>query len=183
MDPPLSRRDVLALGSATGASLLAGCQGLGSGFTRGSSDSKRGGDGSSDSLGLVYSKSRTSFPSEETVHSGWVHIVGDGESADLTFDARFCSGLGEIEPEVNRSAGQEYVLRFDAATDLDGKSLAGESTAESACRSVTRLTGGANVPNDWETIVVTVDDTEVQTVEKSGTMPELRPLPDPIRFA
>ena len=48
------------------------------------------------------------------------------------------------------------------------------------CDTGTHIVGGANVPNDWETLTVAVNETDIQTVERSGTMPELRPLPDPI---
>jgi hypothetical protein len=137
-------------------------------------------DNGDESLGLAYSKSRTSFPSEGETHSGWVHIVSDGESADLTFDVRLCSELGEIEPELTHSIANEFVLRFNASEFSSGTSSS-RKTEESQCSSVTHLVGGANVPSDWETLTVAVNNIEIQTIERSGTMPELRPLPDPVR--
>lgn len=82
MSPPLSRRKVLAVSASVGSSCLAGCQGQMSSATPSASD-ESGTDEGKESLGLAFSKSRTSFPSESEAHSGWVHIVSDGESADL----------------------------------------------------------------------------------------------------
>lgn len=176
---PLSRRKMLAVSSIAGVSSLAGCQGMVNSVSPSTSD-ESGTDESDESLGLAYSESRTSFPSEGDAHSGWVHIVGDGESADLTFDVRLCSELGEVEPELARSIGNEFVLRFDVTSGFSSGTSSSWQTEESKCSSATHLVGGSNVPSDWETLTVAVNNTEIQTIERSGTMPELRPLPDPI---
>jgi hypothetical protein len=138
-------------------------------------------DDGDESLGLAFSKSRTSFPSEGQAHSGWVHIVSDGESADLTFDVRLCSELGEVEPELTRSTANEFVLRFNVTSGFSSGTSSSAKTEESQCSSVTHLVGGANVPSNWETLTVSVNNIEIQTIERSGTMPELRSLPDPVR--
>lgn len=183
MSPPLSRRKMLALSSVTGISVLAGCQGLITSFRQDPSNSRKKEDENNETLGLAYSKSSSApFPGEGETRSGWVHIVSDGGSADLTFDVRLCSTLGGVEPELNSSIGNEYILRFNVSAELGEKSVSSSSTDESACDSVTHITGGANVPNDWETLLVCVNTTEIQSTKKSGTMPELRPLPDPIQF-
>lgn len=175
MSPPLSRRKVLSVSAIAGISCLTGCQGRMSSATSRTSDESET-DGADESLGLAYSKSRTSFPSEGEAHSGWVHIVSDGESADLTFDVRLCSELGEVEPELTHSIANEFVLRFNVTSDFSSG-----TTEESQCNSVTHLVGGGNVPSEWETLTVAVNDIEIQTIERSGTRPELRPLPDPVR--
>lgn len=183
MSPPFSRRKMLALGSTTGISFLAGCQGLTAPFSRDTAAPQENEDEDNRTLGLAYSKTpNASFPSEDEVHSGWVHIVSDGESADLTFDVRFCSSVGDVEPKLSSSIGSEYILRFNVNAELSGKSLSGDSPDESTCGSVTRLTGGVNVPGEWETLLVSVNNTEIQSINRSGTMPELRPLPDPVQF-
>jgi hypothetical protein len=180
MSPPLSRRKMLA-SAVTGMSCLTGCQGWTGSATPGASDESET-DEDNESLGLVFSKSRTSFPSEEEAHSGWVHIVSDGESADLTFDVRLCRELGDVEPELTRSIANEFVLRFNVTSEFGSGTSSTGKTEESACSSVVHLVGGANVPSDWETLTVAVNDVEIQTIERSGTMPELRPLPDPVRL-
>ena len=183
MSPPLSRRKMLALVSTTGVSFLGGCQGLTAPSSRDTADPQEKERNNNKTIGLAYAKSLNApFPSEDESHSGWIHIVSDGESADLTFDVRLCSSLGDAEPELSGSIGNEYILRFNVSADLSGKSLSDDSTSESKCNSVTRLVGGANVPSDWETLLVYVNNTEIQSIEKSGTMPELRLLPDPIDF-
>lgn len=179
MSPPLFRRKMLAVSSIAGISCLAGCQGMTNSVSPSTSDESET-DGSDESLGLAYSENRTSFPSEGEAHSGWVHIVSDGESADLTFDVRFCSELGEVEPELAHSTANEFVLRFDITSGFSSGTSSSRQFEESQCSSVTHLVGGANVPSDWETLTVTVNNTEIQTIERSGTVPELRPLPDPI---
>jgi hypothetical protein len=158
---------------------LAGCQGLIRSTTPDSSAETEPDDGT-ESLGLTYSQGSGSFPSEGESHSGWVHIVSDGESADLTFDVRLCSELGDVEPELTHSIGNEYVLRFTVTAEF-GEPTASNPTTESSCSSVTHLVGGANVPSDWGTLTVAVNDVDIRSIERSGTMPELRPLPDPIR--
>ena len=179
----MKRRNFIKVGSVATVMGLAGCQGLTEPFSRDTADPQEKEGKNNDTLGLAHSKSRdTSFPSEDESHSGWVHIVSDGESADLTFDVRLCSSLGDVEPELSSSIGNEYILRFNVSAELSGKSLSDGSTDESTCDSVTHLIGGANVPNDWETLLVYVNNTEIQSIEKSGTMPELRPLPDPVQF-
>ncbi len=175
MSPPVSRRKVLAVSAIAGISCLAGCQGRTSSSTPSTSDESETDEGK-ESLGLTYSESRTSFPSEGEAHSGWVHIVSDGESADVTFDVRLCSELRDIEPELTRSIANEFVLRFNVTSGFSSG-----TTGESQCSSVTHLVGGADVPSEWETLTVAVNNVEIQTVERSGTMPELRPLPDPVR--
>ncbi|RDI72647.1 hypothetical protein DWB78_13460 [Halopelagius longus] len=171
---------MLAVSSIAGIGCLAGCHGWTSSVALSRSDESETDEGD-DSLGLVYSKSRTSFPSEGETHSGWVHIVSDGESADLTFDVRLCSELGDVEPELTRSVANEFVLRFTVTSGFSSETSSGGKTGESRCGSVTHLVGGADVPSDWETLTVAVNDVEIQTIERSGTMPELRPLPDPVR--
>ena len=138
-------------------------------------------DGEQTSLGLAYSKSRASFPSEDDSHSGWVHIVSDGESADLTFDVRFCSALGEVKPELIHSNSNEFVLRFNVTAGVRSETSSSGQPKESQCSAVTHLVGGANVPSNWERLIVAVSTVEIQRVERSGTTPELRPLPDPVR--
>lgn len=163
-----------------GISLLAGCQDvLSPGSTKTPTDTER--EDHSDSLGLSYSESQASLPSQQETHSGWVHIVSDGESADLTFDVRLCRTLGDVEPELTHAGGNEYVLRFIVSADFENGGTPSTRTDDPVCSSVTRLVGGANVPRDWDTLSVEVNDTEIQTIERSGTMPELRPLPDPVR--
>lgn len=180
MSPPLSRREVLAASTIAGIGCLAGCPGPTSSVTPSPSDGSATESGD-ESLGLAYSESRTSFPSEGEAHSGWVHIVSDGESADVTFDVRLCSEFGDVEPELTRSIANEFVLRFDVGSGFSSGTPPSRSTAESQCSSVTHLVGGANVPGDWERLTVAVNTVEIQTIERSGTMPELRPLPDPVR--
>jgi len=165
---------MLAVGSVVGVISLAGCPALSS------PPNEKTPDESSDSLGLAYSESSSSYPSEEETHSGWVHIVSDGDSADLTFDIRFCSTLGDVEPELTHSMADEYALRFNVSAEFSSETPSSTET-KTRCTSVTRLVGGANVPSDWETLTVVVNDVDIQTVERSGTIPELRPLPDPIR--
>lgn len=174
MSPPHTRRQVLAVSSVVGVSLLAGCQALSSPSNESTPDE------TSNSLGLAYSKSSSSYPSDEEIHSGWVHIVSDGDSADLTFDLRFCSALGDVEPELTHSVADEYVLRFTVSGEFSSETPSGAET-KAECRSVTRLVGGANVPSDWKTLSVEVNNIGIQIIERSGTMPELRPLPDPVR--
>lgn len=181
MSPPFTRRKVLGLCSVGSIASLAGCQGLASSFDSGTSEDTTSNDGTN-SLGLAYSESHSSYPSKEEVHSGWVHIVSDGESADLTFDARLCSELGEVKPKVLHSFGNEYALRFDVSAEFDGTPSPEQTTSESSCGSVTHIVGGVNVPSEWETLVVEVNNTEIQSITRSGTMPELRPLPDPIHL-
>lgn len=178
MKRPTSRRKFLAVCSAISINSLAGCQGVASSLN-GSAPTET--DESAGSLGLVFSKSRASFPSTEETHSGWVHIVSDGESADLTFDVRLCSELGDVEPELTHSIANEYVLRFNVSGDFDTGTSSSNTTKKPRCNSVIHLVGGANVPSDWETLTVAVNNVEIQTIERSGTMPELRPLPDPVQ--
>lgn len=180
MGPALSRRKVLSVGSIAGISCLAGCQGWTSAVNPSTLDASEP-DEDEKSLGLAYSKSRGSFLSEEEAHSGWVHIVSDGESADLTFDVRFCTELGDVEPELTRSIASEVILRFNVTSGSSGGSASTGATEETHCDSGTHLIGGGNVPSDWETLTVMVNNVEIQTIERSGTMPELRPLPDPVR--
>jgi hypothetical protein len=161
-------------------SCLAGCQGWTNSVTPSTSDESEI-DEDVESLELAYSQSRTSFPSEREAHSGWVHIVSDGESADLTFDVRLCRELGDVEPELAHSIANEFVLRFNVTSEFGSGTSSTGKTGESACSSVVHLVGGANVPSDWETLTVAVNTVEIQTIERSGTMPELRPLPDPVR--
>ena len=180
MSPPLSRRRLLALGTLAGGSSLSGClssirSGWGASETRVQSD-----DHHDDELGLASSKSSSSFTDESEAETGWVHIVSDGKSADLTFDARLCDSLGEITPSLSNSQSTEYVLNFATTSPFSTATSPTSSNSDPTCQSGTHLTGGANVPSDWETLVVTVDGTRIQSIERSGTTPELRSLPDPI---
>lgn len=177
MSPSLSRRKFLAISSIAGVSSLAGCRG----WTSSASPNPRETDEDDEYLGIAYSESSSSFPSEGEAHSGWVHVVSDGESADLTFDVRLCEELGDVEPELVDRIGNEFVLRFTVTSEFGSETPSGGETEESQCDSVTHLRGGANVPNRWETLSVAVNDVEIQTIERSGTMAELRPLPDPVR--
>jgi len=179
MRPPHTRRGFLAAGASAAVVALAGCAESSESSTSTPSDRDRV-TANGESLGLAHTKSSASYPSDGEVHSGWVHIVSDGESADLTFDARFCESLGAVEPALLDATNDEYVLRFEVSGEFAGEAPTGTVEA-SSCSRVTRLVGGANVPSDWERLAVTVNDVEIQSVERSGTTPELRPLPDPMR--
>lgn len=179
MSPPLPRRTTLHLASLVVTGSLAGCQGITLSRDPPNSNGGKTVEGD-DSPGLAYSESSGPFRGGEEAHSGWVHIVGDGRSADLTFDARFCTALGVIEPTLRRSVPGEYVLGFETSNDVGDETSVQPSDGERPCTSGTRIVGGANVPNDWRTLVVSVDGVELETIERSGTTPELRPLPDPI---
>ena len=169
MRSPYTRRQVLAVGSAITVASLAGCQTL----------LAPGTENASDSLSLAYSESTASVPSDEETHSGWVHIVSDGDSADLTFDIRFCRALGGVEPELVHSTTSEFVLRFNVDSDVPSKTPSGTET-DTGCTAVTHLVCVANAPSDWGTLRIVAGDAELQVIERSGTMPELRPLPDPV---
>ncbi|WP_152529726.1 hypothetical protein [Candidatus Halobonum tyrrellensis] len=180
MSPPLSRRRLLTVGATAGVSSLSGC--LSSVHSDwGASGTGVPSDNPDHELGLAYSKSSGSFTDESESETGWVHIVSDGESADLTFDARLCDSLGGVTPSLSNSHSTEYVLDFATTSASTTTTSPTSSSADATCQSGTHLTGGANVPSDWETLVVTVDGTRIQSLERSGTMPELRSLPDPIR--
>lgn len=172
---------MLAFGSVVSVNFLTGCQGFTNPSGQNDSNSNKREERDNESLGLAYSRSSGSLQSGEEVHSGWIHIVSDGESADLTFDARFCGTVDEIEPILNQSGSNEYVLRFKTGEAVSKKTSSSTSDKEPICNSGTRIVGGANVPSDWGTLIVAVNNTEIQTIERSGTMPELRPLPDPIQ--
>jgi hypothetical protein len=183
MSTSLSRRKILTLVSTAGISFLAGCQGLTTTFGQDILGSQEKEGTSNKDLGITYSKSSGSpFPSEDDSQNGWIHIVSDGESADLTFDIRFCSTVGDVEPDLSNSSGDEYILRFNSSADHSAKSLPDDSIDESTCDSVIHLVGGANIPNGWGTLLVYVNNAEIQSIEKSGTMPGLYSHLDPIQF-
>ena len=94
---------------------------------------------------------------------------------------RLCNELGDVKPELTHSIANEFVLRFNVTSGFSSGTSSNGTTEESQCSSVTHLVGGANVPSDWETLAVAVNNVEIQTIERTGTMPELRPLPDPVR--
>lgn len=159
-----SRRRILLLIGTAGVTSLAGCQSNIPGQSDGTS-------GTTDTLGLSLSKGGPSELSDD-VHSGWVHLVAHGESYDVTFDARVCHRLqDEVEVELSERTTGEYTLAF--TTD-------GGTHSESNCDFGTRIKGGGTIPSDFELLAVTLNGEPVQTVEREGTLPTLRPLPDPI---
>lgn len=87
--------------------------------------------------------------------------------------------FGESADVMSRDVGRVVCLAFAVA--LIALAASSGTAEESQCSSVTHLVGGANVPRDWETLTVTVNDVEIQQIERSGTMRELRSLPDQVR--
>lgn len=162
----IHRRQFLFLGGVTGMASLAGCQ---------LSSARRGNDPpeDTDARGLALSKSRGSELSEsDDVHSGWVHVVADGETYDVTFDLRVCHGRQEeATVGLEQRVTNEYALEFETTGEADG---------ESDCEYGTRITGGGTLPTEFEMLRVTANGRTLQTLENEGTMPRLRPLPDPL---
>lgn len=133
-----------------------------------------------DGLPITYSASRGSFSESDAPNSGWVHVVADGESADLTFDARLCTSRS-VEVILADPPASDYTLEFE--TDGGAKPVTTTPSADAhRCGAGTHVVGGANLPSDWGELRVLVNGYEVRTVERSGTAPELRRLPDPIAF-
>lgn len=159
-----SRRQFLIFTGTVGVASLAGCL---------DDVPERGGRPSTetDTLGLSLSKSGPGELSDD-VHSGWVHLVAHGETYDVTFDARVCHRQqDEVEVEIYESDPDEYTLAF--TTD-------GGTHSESDCDFGTRIKGGSTIPSDFELLAVSLNGETIQAVEKDGTLPTLRPLPDPI---
>ncbi|MFC5970559.1 hypothetical protein ACFPYI_04370 [Halomarina salina] len=194
------RRRVLALGATAISGLLAGC---GSSVgdepsTTARSSSENTGTASppqtsaseppastttssrDERLPLVYSTSSGPFSKSATPNRGWVHIVADGESADLTFDARLCTSQS-VEVTLTNPVSTEY--RLNVATESESSPVSSTPSSETpTCGTGTHITGSANVPNDWEELPVTVNGYEIQRLERSGTTGRLWQLPDPIVF-
>lgn len=166
-----SRRRLLTLAGTTSLAALAGC--LGSGLGRGnkSRDDPDTPDGIS-RLGAVSKAGPSEFSDSDDVHAGWVHTVAHGETYDLTFDVRVCHGRQDAV-EVDLSGGRtgEYALSFE--TD-------GGTPTESNCGFGTRVTGSGLLPTDFESLTVDANGETLRTMQRDGTLPSLRPLPDPI---
>jgi len=160
------RRQFLVLAGTASAVSLTGCQ---------TSSAQRGNDppNATDARGLALAKSSGSAVSEsDDVHSGWVHAVADGETYDVTFDLRVCHGREtEVTADLSGGPTNEYVLSFDTTGSTDG---------ETDCDYGTRIKGGGTLPTDFETLRVTANGRTLQTLDNEGTMPRLRPLPDPL---
>lgn len=174
MNTLLSRREALALLSTAGAGLLAGCQGT-------ELSAPPGGESGGDEEVSLGSYSRSGWDHEDDPEEhDWVHIVSDGASANLTFDARFCAALGAVEVDLRGSGGTEYELAFETDGEYGTATAADGTPSDVGCDPGDYVVGGGNVPNDWDRLAVTVDGSEVAAIERSGTTPELRPLPAPI---
>ena len=169
------RRRFLTLGAVTGAGVLTGCNDA---MFPSKQDTA---SANTESHGLSYATSSWSSPYEQEVHSGWVHIVADGDSFDLTYDVRLCEiGGEEVEPTLARTDPDEYTLALTLKPESSGEIDTEVSVSESECSYGTRITGGANVPNDWERLEVVIIGKHIRTIKREGTLPKIRPLPDPI---
>lgn len=116
---------------------------------------------------LVYSTSSGPFSESATPNRGWIHIVANEASADLTFDARLCTSRS-VEVTLTSLASSEYEL--NVATESESSQVSSTPTSEPpACGIGTHITGSANVPNNGEELPVTVNGYEIQRVERSGT--------------
>lgn len=179
MSENTTRRTLLGVAGIAAVGGLAGCVGRSVKASQEQSETDTDGSGPKQ---ISYAENTSPFPREGKVYSGWIHIVADGESADLTFDARFCSKLGDVSPVLVSSGGDEYILRFEVDAEVSGKSVATPEEGDRNCSQVKRISGGTNVPSEWDVLRVQVDGTTVLKVERAGTFPAWRPLPDPIQF-
>lgn len=139
-------------------------------------------DSRDDSLGLAGANSGPGpLADGEDVHSGWVHVVAHGETYDVTFDARICHGVDERGTvDLTRDIANSYLLTFGTEASPETRSRAAPSDGGSDCDFGTRITGGGRIPTDFEELRVTAGSDTIQTVLEEGTMPIMRPLPDPI---
>lgn len=100
--------------------------------------------------------------------TGWVHLVADGESFDVTFDLAVAGANPSVSLE--RTGPATYTLAVTASEwDTGGD-----------CRSVRRVTGGGSVPSSFETLRVTVDGAQIAVFDDDTTMPRLQPVPTPL---
>lgn len=116
--------------------------------------------------------------------TGWIHTVASGDAYHVTWDLRIEHERSEtIESRLSSRPGDEYELAFfDAAVGATGADSNGESVplSEEDCPVGTRLRGGGSVPSDFERLTLLVYDVEIVVLERAGTVPTLRELPDPI---
>jgi hypothetical protein len=178
----IRRRRFLKFGGVASTVATAGClaSAFGGGDTPG--EESAGPTESKDALGLALAKSGPgSLAESDEVHSGWVHVVAHGETYDVTFDVRVCHRRGEVVTiDLGHAIGGEYVLAIATGEATDTRKTTSDPDTGSGCDFGTRIKGGGRLPNDFETLRVTADGRTIQTVENEGTVPILRPLPDPV---
>lgn len=166
MDRTSRRHVLLSVGVAT-TSAVAGCLDavIGSG-----EDQPTGDD-------IPYSFLKTSnviISDSPDPSTGWIHIVADGDSYSITHDIRICHDeTGTVNAEVTGEDENDGTYSLDFHVE-------GNQNGNTDCNSGTRIWGGASIPNDFESIQLTINDEIVQTMKKEETVPTLHLVPDPI---
>lgn len=179
VDMESPRRRFLAFATSTGTLGVAGCLTL---FRNDTPGDDATGAQETDTRPLTLSKSGPSDLAESSeVYSGWVHVVAHGETYDLTFDVRLCHERGEeVAVNLHGLSGGDYDLDFDTTGSTETRKTPTDSNAVSHCGFGTRITGSGTLPQDFQSLRVTANGRTLQTLENEGTMPVMRPLPDPI---
>lgn len=174
------RRRVLALGVVVGSVGTSGCLTAMSAGGDESGDDGTAGTNNADVRSLTLSKSGPGTLADASdVHSGWVHVVAHGETYDVTFDVRISHDrTEEAEVSLRGFPGGEYDLELATSEASETPKLAKPDAG--GRQFGTRITGSGTLPIDFESLRVTANGETLRTVENEGTMPVMRPLPDPV---
>lgn len=171
----MDRRSFLTAGTIGGSIALSGCLAQ----LPTATDSTRSRSTGDPALSVV--KATGSLADSEAVHSGWAHLVADGDGYDMTFDARICHGpdVGVDASLADTGAGTFEVALSKTSPTVDSEASTSQ-TDRSGCGRGTRIRGSATLPTDLHTLTFTAGGRQVLDFEKEGTVGEMRPLPDPI---
>lgn len=113
-------------------------------------------------------------------HGGWVHTVAHDDRYDVTFNATIAHDRSEaVDVNLSDTGFGVYEIQFETH-ERTSTSATTNVTQTEDCETGTTITAGGSIPSEFKSIRVTVNGEVIQTVEKDGTFPVLRQLPNPI---
>lgn len=160
---------VLAIGLLAGGMI---------GYTAAPADSVQG-DTSHNAEGLGIADSGPMCLAEADLRdSGWVHTTATGEQYGVTFDVAVSHAEGEHATiKLNHVHGGEHKLQI---TTAESSGTPSDTVSENECDVGTRLSGGGELPTDYEYLTITVNGEEVAQMENEGTTPQIESLEIPL---
>lgn len=119
----------------------------------------------------------------EDVHSGWIHLVRDGERYDFTFDVRVTHGpKTNARVNLSQNGSGTYELSLIGVEEQSDQSMSAKPNSESQDYG-TRIRGSASLAGSLDLLTVVSQNEELVKLDKQGGVGEMRQLPDPVSWS
>lgn len=130
-------------------------------------------DKASTSDGLLVGSTGQYCLGNTSEYDGWLYTVADGRGYDVSFNVTVVHGTGtSVNWSVESMPNDRYVI------DLRTQPASHETPSGGGtnCTVGTTVVGTTEIPANYTTVRIAIDGRPIATVDRDGTLPELREI-------